>query len=601
MNYWRSLKKFSYKELLTPGKPARWFILSILVGIISGLGASLFFLMFEWLRFFFMGVLGGYSPPTLASEDIITMHTSGVYRPWILALLPVIGGFISGWLVYKFAPQDDSNANDGTDAMINSFHNQDADIPTRVPYIKGIAAIFTLSSGGSAGKEGPISQIGAGFGSWLGKLLKVTTRERRSLMLAGSAGGLGAIFRAPLGGALTAVEVLYKEDFEAEALVPCIISSVVAYSTFTFFFGNQPILTVPKMVFTRPLELIFYILLGFICAGMGVVYVKIFHTCKEKFFKKLPIKSYLIPAIGGIGVGIIGFFYPHILSTGAGWIQEAIRGNLPLKLMALIALLKMVATSLTVGSGASGGLFGPTLFIGAMIGGVVGGIFHEIAPNIIVNPQAFALVGMASFFAGVANAPVASLVMVCEMTGSYGLLVPLLIVSVIATILIPKWSIYRHQLMNKFSSPAHLGDSIINVLKGVSVKNVYNKEQDLVPLPVDMPLANICNLFSRTKDSFFPVVDKNFNLVGILSLPKLRPIIFEDSLYNLLVVGELMEPPFHVSTESTLYEAMLILLDSGYDQVPVIDTNDEIRGVLHFNDLMKGYHNELMRLKYSEK
>ena len=279
-------------------------------------------------------------------------------------------------------------------------------VRTRVPFIKGIASVITLATGGSAGREGPIAQIGSGIGSWLGRTLKLNVREKRLMLLAGCAGGLGAIFRAPLGGALTSVEVLYREDLETEGVVLSIISSSVSYAIFTSIFGHQPIFAIPPIHFSSGFELFLYAVLGLICVPFGYLYVKTFYGLRDRFFRKLPVRRALIPAFGGLLVGLVALWQPQILSGGYGTIQKALMGNLPVMLMFTLAFLKIAATSFTISSGGSGGVFGPSLFIGAMLGGAVGQLAHAWFPGIVGSPGAFALVGMAAFFAGVAKAPV---------------------------------------------------------------------------------------------------------------------------------------------------------------------------------------------------
>ena len=382
---------------------SRWIGYSLLVGLVSGIGASLFLFALEWLTYFVLDYLAGFPLGAPAGEHLVQNMPHGTPRLWALFLAPVIGGLISGFIVYTWAPEAEGH---GTDALIDAFHNKDGAIRARIPFVKSAASIITLATGGSAGREGPIAQIGGGFGSWVGRMLKLDTRERRLLVLAGCAGSLGAIFRAPLGGAITSIEVLYSEDFETEAILPCIISSVVSYSTFTFIFGHQPIFATPPMTFTDARELLLYAVLGLICVPVGWLYCKSLYGLRDRVFRRLPLKRHFVPAVGGLVVGCLGLLTPKVLSGGYGVIQSALLGGLPLGLMASLALMKVFATSCTIGSGGSGGVFGPSLFIGAMLGGVVGKLGNLYFPGLVEHPGAFALVGMAGFFAGVAKAPI---------------------------------------------------------------------------------------------------------------------------------------------------------------------------------------------------
>jgi CIC family chloride channel protein len=575
---------------------SRWMLYSLLVGLVAGTGAALFFFCLEWGKYFVLDYLAGYPMGVPAGEHLIHGMPHGTPRTWVLFLAPAIGGLISGLIVYIWAPEAEGH---GTDAMVDAFHNKEGNIRTRVPFLKSIASVVTLATGGSAGREGPIAQIGGGFGSWLGRTLKLETREKRLLLLAGCAGGLGAIFRAPLGGAITSIEVLYTEDFESDAIIPCIMSSVVAYSVFTFVFGHQPIFATSGMTFSDPRELVFYGVLGLACVPVGWLYARTLYGSRDRFFRRLPIKRHFIPAIGGLIVGCFGLMTPKVLSGGYGVIQMALLGELSVGLMAILALNKVFATSCTIGSGGSGGVFGPSLFIGAMLGGVVGKLGNYYFPGIVQHPGAFALVGMAGFFAGVAKAPVGALLMVSEMTRGYGLVVPLMFVSVITVLLSRNWGIYEKQVKNKFASPAHLGELTINVLQTMQVREIYNPDRPVTQLPMDMRLSELKRLMTMTRESFFPVVDDDFRLVGILSFPDLRAILFEDSLSDLLVVGELAEEPVAIGLNETLYEALIKFIRSGYGQIPILDDDHpgSLAGVLSLQELMEAYHQKMVYLE----
>lgn len=571
----------------------RWGIYSITVGILSGLMACVVFYLLEWATFFSMEHLAGYHTAKPAGEHLVDIASETPFRQWVLCLLPAIGGLLSGILVYTWAPEAEGH---GTDAFIDAFHNKGGYIRTRVPFIKGLASVITLATGGSAGREGPIAQIGAGIGSWLGRALHLSVRERRLLLLAGCAAGLGAIFRAPLGGALTSIEVLYREDFEAEGIILCIISSVTGYAIFTTFFGHEPIFDVASAPFRNPLELVLYGILALICVPSGYVYVKVFYGLRDRLFRRIPLKKMFVPAFGGALVGILGIWAPEVLSGGYGVIQQALRGDLSAHLMFAVAAVKILATSFTISSGGSGGVFGPSLFIGAMLGGAVGQLSHQWFPSVVTHPGAFALVGMGAFFAGVAKAPVGALLMVCEMTGGYGLVVPLMFTSVVAILLSQRWSLYEKQVLNKFHSPAHQGDRVLNVLQSMRVVDVYRKDSPLLALPEDMTLAQFKKLFKLTRESFFPVVDADFHLRGILASGDLREVIFEEDVMDLLVLGELVSPPVFVEQEENLYDALLVFLRTGYGQLPIINSETGLIGVLRMEDLMEAYHREISAL-----
>jgi chloride channel protein, CIC family len=575
----------------------RWILLGILVGVVSGLGASAFFYALEWVTHTAFDTLAHAPMASPAGEEIFAPGPPAEKNNWLFFILPVIGGLISGILVYTFAPEAEGH---GTDAMIDAFHNKRGVIRSRVPFVKSLATIATLGLGGSAGREGPIAQIGAGFGSWIATKFGLSARDRRIMLLAGTAGGLGAIFRSPLGGAITAIEVLYSEDFESEALIPSIISSVTAYAIFASIFGYDKIFAIPPLAWRGTQELAIYVMLGLICVPVGVFYIRAFYGMRDKVFRKLrKLPRFLLPAIGGLGVGILGLVIPEAYGSGWGTIQLALFGKLTIWMMLLIMLAKIAATSLTIGSGGSGGVFGPTLFIGGMLGGVVGQTAELMFPEVVSHTGGYVLVGMAAFFAGVANAPIGALLMVCEMTGGYDLLVPLMLVSVVAILFTRKWSIYERQVKDKFQSPAHLGDLTIDILEEMTVADAYQPDDSINPLPEGMRFGDFRRLVAGTSLSHFPVADRHGRLCGLVSLKATRPGIFEEGLDELVIISDIASPLVTVYPEDNLHEALQKLLKHSYTQVPVIEESDpnHIVGYLRHEDLIHAYHQEILRRK----
>ncbi|MBE0602645.1 MAG: chloride channel protein, partial [Deltaproteobacteria bacterium] len=407
----------------------RLMLLSAAVGIVAGFGAILFDwilgLSLEWILKGFTG----YTEPVVTTTAASLQDIGSGRSIWFF-FIPALGGLLSGVIVFRFAPEAEGH---GTDAMIEAFHLKGGAIRKRVPLVKIVASALTIGSGGSAGKEGPIAQIGSGFASAFASLLKLKPRDRRILVLAGAAGGIGAIFQAPLGAALFAPEVLYREtEFEYEAILPSIVSSIFAYAVYSQLYKGDALFFPGEVDFSVWRELLPYSLFGVLCATAGFLYVRMFYGVRDRFFNTLPINRMLKPAVGGILLGAILYFFPQVSDGGYGWVQMAMDGKLLWWFMLLLALLKIAATSFTISSGGSGGVFGPSVFIGAMLGGAFGFLGHEIAPAWVIHPNSFVLVGIGGFFAGVAKVPIASIIMACEMSSSYTLLVPLMLVSSIS-------------------------------------------------------------------------------------------------------------------------------------------------------------------------
>ena len=399
---------------------------------------------------------------SLATQWVSLPWSLGLVPSWVFGVVPALGGLIVGLFIHKIARAPET-AGQGTDKMIYSFHNQGGNVRARVAPVKFLASIVTLSTGGSAGYEGPISQIGSGIASTICKFFKMPRMMRGQFLLAGTAAGLGAIFKAPLAGALTSVEMLYREDFESNAFATSIVSSVVSFTVYIAFVGTAPIIGgVPAFPFTNAVELFACALLGIFCFPFSYLYVRCYYA-SERRFNKVALPLWLKPAIGGAFISVLVVIFPEVSGGGFGFIDDLMAGFVPhsmwgVFLLSQIVIAKIVATALTVGSGGSGGVFGPSLFIGGVVGAIFAGLCEIMFPGAVRMPEMFILVGMAAFFAGAAKAPIAGVVMVCEMTGSYSLLPGLLIAAVMHMAFSRNWTIYKSQVLNKFASPAHRRD-----------------------------------------------------------------------------------------------------------------------------------------------
>jgi len=575
---------------------------SALVGVVAGLGAAGFFVALEWLKDIALGQAVGYYPPAAGTEA--ASHAAQMpLRPWLLLIIPTLGGLVCGCIVYFFAPEAEGH---GTDAMVRAFHSQGGRIRGRVPLVKSVASILTIGTGGSAGREGPIAQIGAGFGSFLADKLKMSEWERRMLILAGAAGGIGAIFQAPLGGALFAVEVLYASTaIEFSAIVPCVVSSVVAYSVFAGIFGQgaHAFTTPEHLSFGGAAELPFYLAFAVVCAAVGFLYVWMFYGARDHLFRRLRIPNHVKPALGGLALGVMAMWLPQVMSGGYGYIQNAIdsHAGLPLTLMALLVGAKILATSLTISSGGSGGVFAPSLFIGAMLGGAFGQLCHDLFPTVAPDPAAFVLVGMGGFFAGVAKVPLTALIMVSEMSGSYALLVPLMLVSVISVaVLSSRWSLYEEQVSSLIDSPAHLGDFVVDVLEGMKVRQVYKPYRGPHLVRENMPLPQVLQLVANSSDSYFPVVDEEDELVGIFSLHDIRSALVSKAAGNLILASDLASSPVPtVTPEDNLHTALRLLAQRQIEEIPVVSEDNPrvIICMLHRGEVISAYDRRMAALR----
>lgn len=439
---------------------------SLLLGVVGALSAQLFMFLLNGAQHFFLGWLAGYRPPGLPEEGGALIEFFGPHSRWLIPLSTTLGGLISGILVFSVAPEAEGH---GTDTAVKAYHRSAGYLRPRVPFIKMIASAITIGSGGSAGREGPTALISAGIGSIYASVFNRSDTDRRTIVLIGMAAGLSAIFRSPIGCAVFAVEVLYRDmEFETGALFYAMLASIVAYVLNAAFVGWQPLFQIPPgLGITEISDYIWYVFLGIAAGLIATILPSIFYGFRDRF-KRIPVADIFKPAIGGLLLGVLALFLPQVLGGGYGWIQEAINGKLPNYLLLALVFGKILSFSFTVSSGGSGGIFAPCLFVGAMLGGFMADMLGQpCAP--------FSVIGLVAVFGAAARVPFATLLMVAEMTGGYQLLVPAatalsvsLAIQMTLTRRLTYKSLYEGQVNGRGDSPAHHAEHIkiaINLLR----------------------------------------------------------------------------------------------------------------------------------------
>jgi CIC family chloride channel protein len=566
--------------------------LSALVGVVAGLGAVVFYVGTRVVEHYALGALAGYYPePRPGGESAISWLPVVAHPlfPWLLVLVPALGGLVSGMIVFTFAPEAEGH---GTDSVIAAYHYRQGQIRPRVPLVKIIASSITLGTGGSGGREGPIAQIGAGFGSLLGNLLHLRAAERRVLMAAGMGAGIGAIFRAPLAGTIFAGEVLYgSTEFEPEVIIPAGMASVVSYCVYGLYSGWEPLFTIPDLKFTKPLQLGPYLLLALWLALLASLYTHTFYGCK-RCFDKLPIRKHFRPALGALLTGLVAvalYFLLGgnkqvlaVLAFGYSAIQSAMTqdANVTAGILLAVALGKILTTGLTIGSGGSGGVFGPSMVIGGCGGGALGVAFHHLWPWLVPHPASFVIVGMAGFFAAAAKTPFSTIIIVSEMTGGYHLLLPSLWVCTLSFILSDKQSIYSSQVESRSLSPAHQGSYVRTVLAEVRVSGFLLPGQGTAALQPYDTLAKVIDRLSAAPHSVLPVVDAGKRLLGVVNLEEVHLASQAPSLQGLVLAEDLMRSDVHPLTpEDTLDRALELFVENDLLALPIV-TNLQERQVL---------------------
>jgi CIC family chloride channel protein len=590
--------------------------LALLVGVIAGVGAIVFFMATQVVFHYSLDALAGYRPHTPGGEPPLLPETDRPFNPWLLLLMPALGGLLSGLLVFTFAPEAEGH---GTDAAIESYHYRQGVIRPRVPIIKIIASALTIGSGGSGGREGPIAQTGAGFGSFLGGLLRLRPAERRVLMAAGMGAGVAAIFRAPLAGALFAAEVLYcSPDFESEVIIPAALASITAYCTFGLAFGWQPLFVLRQaglapLDFTNPLQLVPYLFLALFMVILAMIYTRSFYGLAH-LFHGLPVPRHLRPAVGAflsacLGLGLYYWLGQEkkvlaVLSFGYGTLQDALAlppestTSLYLALVLFaVAVGKILTTGLTIGSGGSGGVFGPSMVIGGCGGAALGILLNRVGPSFLPHtamphPSSFAIVGMAGFFAAAAKTPFSTLVMVSELTGNYNLILPTLWVCALAFLLSDEQSIYSSQVDSRSRSPAHQGDYVREVLAGLCVGQFLTPKSEVPILHPGDRLPEVVDRLSGTAYHALPVCDAEDRLLGVVSLEEVLLASRTPELSSLVVAADLMRAGVTpLVAEDRLDHAMELFVEDHLFALPVVDDSRERRviGLVKRSDVSSTY------------
>jgi chloride channel protein, CIC family len=590
---------------------ARLLGLSLIVGLIAGIGAIVFFLACQLAFRYSLDAWAGYHAHAPGGEPPLWGDAVGPLRPWLLVLIPTLGGILSGFIVFTLAPEAEGH---GTDSAIAAYHYHQGQIRPRVPLVKIVASALTLGTGGSGGREGPIAQIGAGFGSFLGKLSRLRPGERRILMAAGMGAGVAAIFRAPLAGSLFAAEVLYRSpDFESEVIIPAGLASVIAYCTFGLAFGWMPLFSLPPelvnaLTFNNPLHLVSYTVLALFLVVLAMLYTRTFYGLTY-LFHHLPLRPHFKPAMGAFLSGLLAVVLYYllgreeqvlaVLSFGYGILQDAMtdlpagQARLFFALILLaVALGKIVTTGLTIGSGGSGGVFGPSMVIGGSGGGALGIFLNWLWPSLAPHPANFVIVGMAGFFAAAAKTPFSTLVMVSEMTGNYNLLLPTLWVCALAFLLSDEQSIYSSQVESRSRSPAHQGDYVREVLAGLRVAQ-FMIAQESVPLlrPGD-PLDQVVERLSNSSFHALPVTDEQSHFLGLVSLEEVHLASQSPHLRPVIVAADLMRSDITpLRPGDPLDRALELFVENDVLALPVVDgaPGEQVIGIVKRSDIASTY------------
>ncbi len=555
-----------------PKPAARWsrlFSLGALVGLLGGVAAA----GLEWgLEHGSELLVGRFT--YLGGADVLQFR-------WGVLLLPAAGGLASGLVVRWLCPRAIGH---GTDVLTRAFHRRLGKMPLRGPLVKAVASIGVISCGGSAGPEGPIAALGAAIGSTIGKVFGLTARECRVLLIAGCAAGVGAIFGCPLGGALFAAGILYREpEFESDAIVPAFVASVVGYSIYMAFplreFGEHMLDGASGLVFSEPGELVLYAILGPLCGLLSIFFSVCLRLVERGAVPALRLPRWLSPAVGGLATGAIACLLPQVMDGRYLFIQNAMDGKFTAGSSAThlallfggVALVKCVATALTVGSGGSGGVLGPSVFIGGAAGAFLGAAAEALFPGAVPEElrRAMIPVGMAGVLAASMRIPMGALVMTTEMTGSYGLIVPLMLVCSSAYVVGRRYGLNHEQVRSAVDSPAHAADAVVHTLEAVQVESLIDRDWPLIASPDDSLPELVRHVRPGTRPVF--AVTRGRRIVGLISVADIRRFMEEPGMADALIASDMMsEDLTTLHPDHDLYQALTAFRLSHHDVLPVV-------------------------------
>ena len=560
----------------------RLTLLAILIGVVAGLASVLFKIMIHFFQKQFW-----------RAESIIE---GAAQQPWFLTILiPALGGLIISPIIFYGAKEAKGH---GVPEIMESLIFRGGRIPNRVAAVKAVASSICIASGGSTGREGPIVQVSASLASTIGKLFKVKERGLKTLVAAGAGAGIGATFNAPIAGALFAVEVILGE-FGVYAFSPIIIASVISTMTAQFITGdNFSAFTVPKYTLSSIWEIGPYVLLGIICGAVAILFIQVLYFLEEKF-EKLKVHPLIKPAMGGLLVGVIGLKFPQIFGVSYEAMDAGLTNQMGLWLAFVLIFAKILSTSLTLGSGGSGGIFAPSLFLGAMTGNVIGTFFKTIFPNSMSSPGAFALVGMGAVVAGATHAPITAIVIIFELTNDYKIILPLMLSCIIASLMtvgIYKQSIYTLKLKRRgilFSEGRE-----VNILRSLNVKDFAS--QDHQTFLNTEHVGRIVDLMISSKHHTFQIIDNNNNYIGCFSLNQMKKVVLDkDLLDSLLIAEDLAVPGISIDYEDNLEQAMKIFGQEDVSEITLLK-GDKFAGVIKQKDVIEAYNHEIIKKEAAE-
>ncbi len=551
-----------------------------------------------------IGVLAGFANIAFRSflqlvNNIIFVHgaeslgvSSGGARLALVPLLPMVGALLLIPLSLLFPGEVNGY---GFPKFLEVVNVKGGRLKLRNIALKIIAPAFTIGSGGSAGVEGPIAVIGGTIGSNIGQLLGTSQSRMRLLIAAGSAAGIAATFNAPLAGVMFATEIVLLGDYEISSFAAIVISSGIATVASRWYYGANPAFAVPRYTLKSAAELPLYLVLGIIAGLMAVFYIRLLYRMQDEF-SALKLHPQLKPVLGAFIIGCIGIFLPQIMGNGYNVIEKALDEHMAFGIIALLVFFKVVATSVTLGSGGAGGVFAPALFIGAMTGGGFGYIVHYLFPGATATPGAYASVGIGAFLAAATHAPLTGIFLLFEMTGNYQIIVPLMLSAIIGTWVSKRMyhdSIDTADLTRK-GIRLHAGKEQ-SVMGRIKVGEVMIG--DVATVRPETPLHRLIEIMIERERFYIPVVNEAGELTGIVSIHDVRPVLLEERITHIVTVADIAtENVIVLKPEDDLNAAMERFAIKDIEEIPVVRADSKsIIGMVRRKDVIEAYNREVLK------
>lgn len=573
-----------------PGERSWMIVIAAFIGIMSGLAIIVFREAVELIHELLF--VGGYEVLGIAQ---------GGWRSLLLPLLPIAGVTLLIPLSLAFPGRVNGY---GFTGFLRRVNLENGVIRARNIFIKIVATALTIGSGNSAGAEGPIAQIGGALGSQIGQRFRVSGKRMKIYIAAGCAGGIAGIFNAPLAGMFFAAEIVLLGTYEISSFSALVISSALSTVVSRAYYGEIPAFPIPDYTIVNAfVELPLYTIMAIIVGVTAVLHIRFFYLIRDQF-QRLPLHPQIKPLFGALLVGSIGIFFPQVMGDGYNYIAKALAGDTLVWRMMVLVFLKSLATAITLGSGGAGGVFAPSLFIGAVLGGAFGGIVHHFLPESTATAGAYATVGIGAFLAATTHAPLTAIFLLFEMTGNYMIIIPVMLTAVLGTVT-ASW-LYKDSIdtveFTREGIDIHEGREVA-IMKSIKVGKAITEDFDFISENAN--INQLLELFRYARNSFyFPVINHKGLMVGVVSMQDVKTILHSEEERVCHLVGSICTRDVLMLTPDTnLYDAMKLFDIKGIDEIPVVERLEEpwVLGMLKRQDVIAAYNHEMLKRGINER